>query len=191
MLGEFAKQQAAWNRLAIVALGVAIGIVFILQAAFGSWSLAFAVAVTLPLAVGGGVLAAAASGSGLSLPALGGLLTVLGIAVRQSVLLVSRYRSLRIGEGMSFGPELTRKGVREHAAPIVMTAIVTAGAVLPFAIFGARPGHELLGPLAVVILGGVVTATLYSLCVVPALYSRFGAGAMPDAADEEDLGVAV
>jgi Cu/Ag efflux pump CusA len=73
----------------------------------------------------------------------------------------------------------------------VTSAILTAAVVVPFAIFGAQAGHEVLGPLAVVILGGLVTGTMYTLGVVPALYSRFGEGAMPDAVDEDDLEVAV
>jgi len=191
LVGDFAKKEAATRRVMVATVAVAIGIVFILQAAFGGWALAFAIALTLPLAVGGCLLTAAMTGGALSLAAMGGLLTVLGIAVRQSILLASRYRTLRTREGMSFGPELIHKGVRDHAATIVTTALVTAAAVAPFAIFGAQPGHEVLGTLSVVVLGGLVTTTLYSLCVVPALYSRFGAGAMPDAVDEENLGVAV
>jgi Cu/Ag efflux pump CusA len=191
LMGDFAQQQAAKQRIAIAALGIGIGVIFILQAAFGSWALALAVGLTLPLAAGGGILAAAANGSAMSLAALGGLLTAVGIAARQTVLLVARYRAMRSREDMSFGPELVAAGIREHAAPIVRTALIVAGAVLPFAILGGLPGHEILGPLATVILGGLVTATLYSLCVVPALYSRFGAGAMPDPVDEEDLSTAV
>jgi Cu/Ag efflux pump CusA len=191
VIGEFAKQQKSWTRVAVVTLGVAIGIVFILQAASGSWALAIALALTLPLAVGGGILIAALSGTVPSLAAMGGLLTVLGIAVRNSLTLAARYRSLRVEEGMAFAADLVNKGVREEAGPIVTSAILLAAAVLPFAFFGAQPGLEALGPLAMVILGGLVTATLYSLCVVPALYSRFGEGAMPDAVDDEDLGIAV
>jgi len=92
-------------------------------------------------------------------------------------------------EGMSFGPDLVREGLRDHAAPILMTALVSAAAVLPFAVLGARPGHEALGPLAIVMLGGMVTTVLYALGVVPALYARFGAGAMADAVTDEDLGI--
>jgi Cu/Ag efflux pump CusA len=191
VVGDYAKQEAAWNRVLIATLGAAIGIVFILQAAFGSWVLAFAIALTLPLAVGGGILAAAFMGTTPSLPAMGGLLTVLGIAVRQSILLVNRYRSMRSAEGMRFGADLVQKGVLDHAGTIVTTALVTAAAMAPFAVFGHRVGNEVLGPLATVVLGGLVTATLYALCVVPALYSRFGEGAMPDAVADEDLGVAV
>lgn len=191
LLGDYARRNAEWWRVALAVLGVAIGIVFVFQAAFGSWPLAFVVTLTLPLAVGGGILAASAAGAAPSLGAMGGLLTVLGLAVRHTLLLVGGYRAMRIHEGNGFGPELVQRGVREQAAPILMTAIVTAAAVLPFAILGASPGLEILGPLAIVILGGLVTATLYALCVVPALYVRFGRGAMPDAVDEQDMGVAV
>jgi Cu/Ag efflux pump CusA len=111
--------------------------------------------------------------------------------VRQAVLLVHRYRELRGQEGLEFGPEVIRRGTREHATTAITSAVVTAAVVLPLAIFGSRAGHEVLGPLAIVILGGLVTTTLYTLSVVPALYARFGAGAMPDAVETEDLGVAV
>jgi HME family heavy-metal exporter len=92
-------------------------------------------------------------------------------------------------EGMSFGPELIQRGTREHAAPVLMAALVTAAAVLPFMIFGARPGHEALGPLAMVMLGGLVTTTLYTLGVVPALFSRFGGASMTETVSDEDLGI--
>ena len=191
LLGDFARRQAAWQRVAMAAVGAAIGIIFILQAAFGSWALAFAVAITLPIAAGGAILAAAGLGTNPSLAAMGGVLTVFGLAVRHSVLLVGGYRTLRTRDRMDFGAEVVRKGTREQAAPILLTAIVTAAAVLPFALFRSQAGMEALGPLAVVILGGLVTATLYALCVVPALYARFGEKAMSDIVETEDLGVAV
>jgi len=189
LLGGYAKMEMARNRFIAAAIGVAIGILFILQAALGSWSLAFTLLLSLPVALAGSVIAVAVSGATLSYPALGGLLAVLGIAVRQAILLIGRYRELRMREGMSFGPDLVRAGLRDHAAPILTTALVSAAAVLPFAVLGARPGHEALGPLAIVMLGGMVTTVLYALGVVPALYARFGAGAMADAVTDEDLGI--
>jgi Cu/Ag efflux pump CusA len=102
---------------------------------------------------------------------------------------VNRYRDLRTREGRSFGPDLVREGARDQAAPTLMTALVTAAAVLPFTVLGARPGHEALGPLAIVMLGGLVTTLVYTLGIVPALYARFGAGAMSDEVTDEDLGV--
>ena len=187
LVGDYARQEASYRRVAMAVVGVAIAMVFILQATFGNWAMAFAVVLTLPIAASGGILAAAMCSTAPSLAAMGGLLGVVAVAVRQSVMLVGRYRSLRTRDGMSFGPELVKHGIGDHAAPILMTALLTVAALLPFAFFGARVGHEVLGPLAVVIMGGLVTATLYSLCVVPALYARFGAGAMPDAVEADDL----
>ena len=178
------------NRVMLVALAVAIGIVFVLQAAFGSWLLAFAVALTLPLALAGGAIAATLTGTAVSIGSLAGFLTILGLAVRHGILLISRYRDLR-QKGMSFDAELVQRGTRELATPTMMTAIVTAAAVLPFAVLGARPGHEILGPMAWVILGGLVTSTVYALFIVPALYSRFGASATSDEIENDDLDVAV
>jgi CzcA family heavy metal efflux pump len=191
LIGDFTKREMGWRRVLWASIGAAIGILFLLQAAFGSWRLAFAVLLTLPIALAGGVVAAAVSGVTMSLAAVAGLLTILGIAVRNGVLMVNGYRDLRENEGVGFGPELVTRGTRDRAAAILATTLVTAAAVLPFAILGARPGHEALGPLAVVILGGLATATVYTLCVVPALYARFGANAMVDAVDDTDLGIAV
>ena len=91
---------------------------------------------------------------------------------------------------MAFGPGVALRGTVERATPILMVSIVTALAVLPFAAFGSRPGHEILGPMAWVVLGGLATATLYSLCIVPALYARFGANAVSEATEEDDLAAA-
>jgi Cu/Ag efflux pump CusA len=185
--GDFAAQQAARQRVILAAVAALIGILLMLQAAFGSWSLASAVLVTLPMALAGGVIAAVATGTSLSVGAAFGFLTLLGLAVRQAMVLIHGCRDRR-QPGQPFGPELVLQGMRERAPAILATAIVTGLAVLPFALFGSRPGVEILGAMSVVILGGLVTSTLYAMAVVPALYSRFGAGVMPEAADEEDLG---
>jgi Cu/Ag efflux pump CusA len=90
---------------------------------------------------------------------------------------------------MAFGHDLVVQGMRDRGAPILITTIVTAVAVLPFAVFGTKAGHEILGPMAVVILGGLFTATTYTLCVVPALYARFGLRALSESVDDDDLRV--
>jgi CzcA family heavy metal efflux pump len=191
LIGDYAARMAARGRVIWVTAGIVAGILLILQAAFGSWSLATVVVVTLPIAVAGGVVAAAITGTTLSLGSIGGFLTLVGLAVRHAILMVNRYKDLRHDDGAEFGPELVRRGTGERAAPILIAVVVTAVAVVPFALFGSRPGHEILGPMAIVILGGLVTTTLYTLCIVPALYAKFGAGAMPDTLEEEQLGVAV
>lgn len=191
LLGTYASERAAMNRVALAGVGALIAIVFILHAAFGSWPLACAVTLTLPLAAGGGILAAATLGTVPAAAVIGGLLTALSLAVRFSTMLIGGFGQLRTRGGMAFGPDLVRHGVREWTAPILVTGLVSVAAVVPFAIFGTGPGLEVLGPLAIVMLGGLVTAILYAVCVVPVLYARLGAGAVPDAVEEENLSVAV
>jgi Cu/Ag efflux pump CusA len=128
-----------------------------------------------------------AGGAALSLGSILGFLTVLGVAARQAMLLVSRCHELRHREGNEFGPALVLAAMRERGAAILTTAIVTGLAVAPFALLASRPGHEILGPMALVILGGLVTSTLYAFGIVPLLYARLGAGAMPDIVNEAEL----
>jgi len=89
--------------------------------------------------------------------------------------LIQHYQHLEVHEGETFGPELVLRGSRERIAPILMTALSTGLALLTFVIFGKTPGHEIVYPMAIVILGGLVTTTLLNLFVIPALYLRFGA----------------
>ena len=174
LLGEYAERQAAQNRLLTFA-GVAVLAVFLLlQASFGSWRLATFVILTLPMALVGGLLAAFLGGGILSLGSLVGFFTVLGIAARNGILLINHFQHLERHEGETFGPELVLRGARERLSPILMTTLATALAVVPLVIAGNIPGHEIEHPLAVVILGGLVTSTLLNLFVVPSLYLRFG-----------------
>jgi CzcA family heavy metal efflux pump len=171
-LGEYAAREQARRRLlALAALSLA-GIFLILHADFGSTRVAALVFATLPFALVGGVASAFLSGGVLSLGSLVGFVTVLGIAARNGIMLVSHYRHLEQVEGMAFGPELIERGAEERLAPILMTALATALALLPIVLGGNRPGYEIEHPLAVVILGGLVTSTVLNLFWVPALYYR-------------------
>jgi CzcA family heavy metal efflux pump len=172
--GEFAERQAAQQRLFIFAIFAAIGIYLLLQAAFSSWRLATIVFLTLPSALVGGVLAAFLGDRVISLGSLVGFLTVLGIAGRNGIMLISHYQHLEREEGMAFGPALVLRGARERLAPILMTALATALALVPLVVSGSIPGHEIEHPMAVVILGGLITSTLLNLLVLPSLYLRFG-----------------
>jgi Cu/Ag efflux pump CusA len=177
ILGDFAEQQAAWNRSIVLGVAALIGIFFILQAAFASWRLAAASFLTLPSAIAGSVLAA---GGIFSLGAITGFLTVLGIAARNGISLIKHYHHLERHEDEPFGPELIRRATRERIMPIVATTLTTAVAFLPFALRGDIAGLEVVHPMAVVILSGLVTSTLLSLFGVPALYLLFGATREPD-----------
>ena len=139
------------------------------------------------MALVGGILAAWLAGGIISLGSLVGFFTVFGIAARNGILLINHSQHLEREEGEAFGPALVLRGARERLAPILMTSLATGLALVPLVVLGDRPGHEIEHPLAVVIVGGLVTSTLLSLFVVPSLLLRFGRGAAPNppAPDEQ------
>ena len=174
VLGEFAERQAAQQSILIAGAVAVLAIFFLLYTSFENWRLATLTFFTLPWALVGGVLAAFFSNGVLSLGSLVGLLTILGIATRNGIMMISHFQHLEEVEGETFGPELVRRGARERIAPIMMTALTTGLALVPLAIAGDIPGQEIEYPMAIVILGGLVTSTLLNLLVVPTLYLRFG-----------------
>ena len=174
LLGEFAERQAAQRRMITLGAGAAVVIFVLLLAAFGSFRLALLSFLTLPSALAGGVLAAYVVGGVISLGSLVGFLTVLGIAARNGIMLLNHYQHLEEKEGEAFGPELVLRGARERITPILMTALTTGLALVPLAIAGNIPGHEIEHPMAVVILGGLVTSTVLNIFIVPPLYLLFG-----------------
>jgi CzcA family heavy metal efflux pump len=174
LLGEYTERQAAQSRLLQSSLIAGVVILLLLQAAFRRWRLAALVFLTLPMALVGGVLAAWVGGGIISLGSLVGFFTVFGIAARNGILLVNHWQHLEEEEGMEFGPALVIRGARERLSPILMTSLATGLALVPLVILGDRPGHEIELPLAVVVLGGLVTSTLLNLVVVPSLYLRWG-----------------
>lgn len=180
--GEYAEQRAAQKHVLSLAIAAAIVIFLILQAFFKSWRLATAIFLTLPMALVGGVLAVFLSGGGIlfSLGSIIGFITVFGIAVRNGIMLINRYRDLERDEGEPLGAELVQRATRERSAPILMTALTTALVFLPLAVFGNMAGLEIVHPMAIVILGGLVTATLLSLVGIPAMYLLFGAAREPE-----------
>jgi len=103
-----------------------------------------------------------------------GLITVLGIAARNGSMLVSHYRHLEEREGMAFSRELVLRGARERLTPILMTALVTALALLPLAVLGERPGQEIEHPMVQVIIGGLLISTALNLFFLPVMYSASG-----------------
>lgn len=174
LLGEWAEHQAAQRRLLQSAGIAAIAIMLLLQTSFGSWRLAILSFLTLPMALVGGVLAAYFAGGVVSLGSLVGFFTVFGIAARNGILLINHCQHLEQEEGETFGPALVLRGAKERLSPILMTSLATGLALVPLVVLGDRPGHEIEYPLAIVILGGLVTSTLLNLFVVPSLYLRFG-----------------
>ena len=175
LLGEYAERQAASRQIMIAGLIVVIGIFFLLYTSLENWRLARLTFFTLPWALAGGLLAAFFTSDGvISLGSLIGFLTILGIATRNGIMMISHFKHLEDEEGVPFGPELVIRGARERLAPILMTALTTGLALVPLVIAGNIPGQEIEYPMAIVILGGLATSTLLNLLVVPTLYLKFG-----------------
>ena len=187
MLGEYKERQDAQRTMLIVGLGAALAIFLLLHAAFRSFRLATLSFLTLPMALVGGVLAAYIGDGVLSLGSLVGFFTVFGIAARNGILMINHFQHLEREEGVPFGLPLVLRGARERLSPILMTTLATGLAIVPLVVAGNAPGHEIEHPLAVVVVGGLVTSTLLNLFVVPALYLRFARPAKLPAAGGSDV----
>ena len=181
VMGEYAERQASSSRLMLAGGFALVGIFMLLLIDFGSPRAATLVFLTLPFALVGAIAAVLVTGRILSLGSLVGLVTVVGIAARNGIMLVSHYRHLELQEGVPFGRELILRGSEERLAPILMTACATGLALVPIVIGGDAAGYEIEHPLAVVILGGLVTSTLMNLVIVPTLYLTFGRPAATEA----------
>jgi CzcA family heavy metal efflux pump len=173
-LGEHAARLDSRNRILLLGLASLVGIVVLLYADFGSWRLVLLVLLSFPLALVGGVIGVAAGGGIVSLGSIVGFVTVLGIAARNGIMLVSHYQHLERREGVPFGPALVLRGAEERLAPILMTALTAGLGLVPLVLAGNRPGHEIEFPMALVILGGLASSTVLNLLLMPALYLRFG-----------------
>lgn len=172
--GESSEFGAAQGRLGLYSLVALVVIFLLLQVATGRLRLATLLLASLPMALVGGVIAARLTGGVITLGSLVGFLTVFGIAARNGILMISHFQHLERQEGVKFGRDLVIRGAAERLAPILMTATATGLALVPLVVMGNLPGHEIEYPMAVVILGGLVTSTLLNLFVLPSLYLKFG-----------------
>jgi len=170
VLGEYEAQEASRNRILILSIIVVIGIFLILHVSFGSVRLALLVFLGLPFALIGGVVAAFLGGGVLSLGSLIGFITVLGISARNSIMLISHYDHLELEENQPFDINLIVRGAMERLVPILMTTMTTGLALLPIIIGGNLPGQEIEHPMAIVIVGGLVSSILLNLFVMPVMY---------------------
>jgi cobalt-zinc-cadmium resistance protein CzcA len=169
--GQFENQQRAATRLSIV-VPVAIGLIFLLLfTTFRSVRQASLVLLNIPFAMIGGVLALWISGEYLSVPASVGFIALLGIAVLNGVVMVTYFKQLR-ALGMSLH-QVVVEGARRRLRPVMMTASIAAFGLVPL-LFATGPGSEIQRPLAIVVIGGLVTSTLLTLVLLPILYRRFG-----------------
>ena len=178
--GQFESEQRATRALVIYSLLAAVVIAAVMVVAVRSLPATVAILLNLPLALVGGLVAVLLSGSVLSVASLIGFITLFGVAVRNGLLLVDNYnRRHQKGENLK---ELIRAGTLDRLNAILMTALTSSLGMLPLALaFGA--GNEILQPLAIVVLGGLITSTLLTLVVIPALYARFGTRLLATSAD--------
>ncbi|MDX1394507.1 MAG: efflux RND transporter permease subunit [Gemmatimonadota bacterium] len=183
--GQFESGREATRRILILSLFSIAAIFLIMFREFGSVRTATLLMVNLPLALAGGVFAVLLIGGTVNVATLVGFITLFGIAVRNGILLVSRYQDL---SALGLPPaESIRRGSMERLSPILMTALTAGLALIPLALGMGEPGKEIQAPLAVVVLGGLLTSTALNMVVVPALFLRFGRFAAPPAAPAVQL----
>ncbi len=173
-LGEYAEAKASRQRLLLLSLASILAITVILYIDFNSWRWVLLILMALPLALLSGVLGVFASGGILSLGSLVGFVTVLGIAARNAIMLISHYRHLAseqvaANDSKSGRQQLILQAAEERLAPILMTALTTGLALVPLVFTGELPGQEIEYPMALVILWGLIGATLVNLFVLPVL----------------------
>jgi Cu/Ag efflux pump CusA len=171
--GEYEARSLAARRLLLLTAAALAGIFVLLYVDFRSIGLALLILLSVPLAGVGGVVAVLLTGGDVSLGSMVGFVTVFGIAVRNGILLISHYGHLREAEGHTAGRELVLHGAAERLSPILMTASSAALGLLPLVLRGNLPGHEIEYPMAIVIIGGLVSSTFLTLGLLPVLYECF------------------
>jgi len=180
-----AERQADQIQLLAAMLAAAVGIYLVLQASFNSWRLAALTFMTLPAALVGGLVAGYISGgASFTLGAIAGLVTVFAITVRNGIGLISHLQRIDGSNGDESRVDLIVRGAQDQLGPVVVTALATAAAFVPFAVMGGAGGFEILGPLAAVILGGLVSSTVVTTFLLPSIYLRSGPSSAVEASPQ-------
>jgi CzcA family heavy metal efflux pump len=172
--GAAVEQGTARQELIVHSLLAGIGVLLLIQLAIGSLRHLLLTLANLPFSLAGGVAAALLTGATLSVGSMVGFVTLFGITVRNAIMLISHYRYLVEKEGRPWNLDTALLGARERLPSILMTALVTALAMLPIAVDSDNPGREIMGPMAAVIIGGLVSSTVLNLLLLPAVLARFG-----------------
>jgi len=179
--GQYEAQSEAFRQILLLGGAAVVGIFLLLFLAFRSLRQTVIVMSNLPLALIGGVAAVLiASGGETSVASLVGFVTLFGIATRNGIMLMTHYNHLMIEEKMPFGRDLIVRGALERLSPILMTALTAGLGLLPLALSAGRPGRELEQPMAVVIIGGLLTSTFLNMAVLPTLFLKFGRAVDPE-----------
>jgi Cu/Ag efflux pump CusA len=172
--GAAEARASALRQILLNSIIAAVLIFLLLYLTFGKLRNLSLVLINLPFALVGGVLAAWLAGGYLSLGSIVGFVTLFGITMRNSIMMISHFEHLVMSEGALWGRETALRGASERLLPILMTAAVTALGVLPLALGSEKPGREIEGPMAIIILGGLLTSTALNLLVLPSLALRYG-----------------
>lgn len=172
--GAAIEQAKAKEELIILSSMVLAVVMMLVYIAIGSLRHVLLMLINLPFALVGGVIAVLVTGGSLSVGSLVGFVTLFGITIRNSIMLVSHYQYLVKEEGLTWNLDVAIKGAQERLPSILMTALVTALAMLPIAINSDNPGREIMGPMAAIIIGGLASSTILNLLVMPAIMLKFG-----------------
>jgi CzcA family heavy metal efflux pump len=172
--GAAIEQAKAKEELLLLSLLVMAVIMMLVYIAIGNFRNVILMLVNLPFALVGGVIAVLFTGGSLSVGSLVGFVTLFGITIRNSIMLVSHYQFLVQSEGLPWNIDVAIQGAQERLPSILMTALVTALAMLPIAIDSDNPGREIMGPMAAIIIGGLASSTLLNLLIMPTIMLKFG-----------------
>ncbi|MFN8445744.1 MAG: efflux RND transporter permease subunit [Caldilineaceae bacterium] len=180
LLDESATRAAARQRMIGFVLAALVGIFLLAQAISNKWSLAAVMLISIPMSLTGGLLAAFLTGGTLTIGSYFGLFAVLALALRHAFVMIQHFHQMEQQPGHHFGFELVLQGATERLGAIVTTTITAILALLPFIVLGNIAGHEVVRPMAIVIVGGLITSAVLNLFVMPALYLRFGHVSEPE-----------
>lgn len=172
--GEYQAQQAASSRIALLSVLALVVMVFLLQGYFRSGMLVAQVMINIPLAFAGGLFLTWLVVGEISIATLVGLITLAGVAGRNTIMMIAHYLHLMKHEGEEFTREMVIRGSLERLVPVLMTALSAGLALVPLCLAAGEPGKEILHPVAVVIVGGLVSSTLLDMLVTPCVFWHFG-----------------
>jgi Cu(I)/Ag(I) efflux system membrane protein CusA/SilA len=171
--GQFENQQRATQKIILFGFIALIGISLLLYSHFQSVSISLQIIATIPLAFIGGIIFLFITGSSLTIAGMVGFITLCGMASRNAIMMITHYLHLMKHEGESFNQEMIVRGSQERLIPVLMTASVAALALLPLVFAKGQAGSEILHPVALVIVGGLISSTLLDIIVTPTLFYKF------------------